>query len=102
MNILFDTNVILDVMLDWAPFCEPASSLLSLVEKGDIKGSICATTVTTIHYLAAKGVGQIHAQKQIKNLIAIFSFTLFKCMLLKKSIKSFIILVNVGHHDEVD
>ena len=34
MNILFDTNVILDVLFDREPFSEPASQLLSLVERG--------------------------------------------------------------------
>jgi predicted nucleic acid-binding protein len=72
MNILFDTNVILDVMLDRTPFSEPASQLLSLVEQGEISGIICATTVTTIHYLSTKILGKNESQNQIKNLITLF------------------------------
>ena len=72
MNILFDTNVILDVMLDRPPFSEPASQLLSLVEWGEISGIICATTVTTIHYLATKILGKKESQKKIKDLITLF------------------------------
>ena len=72
MNILFDTNVILDVMLDRTPFSETASQLLSLVEQGEISGIICATTVTTIHYLSTKILGKNESQNQIKNLITLF------------------------------
>ncbi len=72
MNILFDTNVILDVMLDREPFSEPASQLLTLVERGEIAGIICATTVTTIHYLSTKVLGKNKSQSQIKDLITLF------------------------------
>lgn len=72
MNILFDTNIVLDVMLDRQPFSEPASLLLSLVERGEISGLICATTVTTIHYLATKILGKKDSQNKIKDLITLF------------------------------
>jgi predicted nucleic acid-binding protein len=75
MNVLFDTNVILDVMLDRTPFSESASQLFSIVEQGHIKGYICATTVTTIHYLASKVLGNVNARHHIKNLIALFDIT---------------------------
>jgi predicted nucleic acid-binding protein len=51
MRVLFDTNVILDVLLERRPFSESASKLLSRVEKGEITGLVCATTITTIYYL---------------------------------------------------
>ncbi len=72
MKILFDTNVVLDVMLDRKPFSEPASQLMSLVEKGKISGLLCATTITTIHYLSIKVMGQIKAQNKIKDLMILF------------------------------
>ena len=88
MNVLFDTNVILDVMLDRAPFSEPASLLLSLVEQGDIKGFICATTITTIHYLATKNSGQSHARNQIKNLITLFDIAPVNRPVIENALKS--------------
>ena len=57
MKILFDTNVILDLLLDRAPFSQAAGKLLSAVELGEVGGCVCATTMTTIHYLATKVVG---------------------------------------------
>ncbi|MDY0088726.1 MAG: PIN domain-containing protein, partial [Coriobacteriia bacterium] len=52
--MLFDTNVVLDVLLDREPHAEVAARLLSLVDQGRLDGMVCATTVTTIHYLASK------------------------------------------------
>ncbi len=72
MIILLDTNVVLDVLLDRDPFSAPASQLMSLVEKGEVVGFLCATTVTTIHYLATKVMGSTKAQNQIKNLLNLF------------------------------
>ena len=72
MKILFDTNVILDVLLDREPFADDAALLMSLVEKSEITGFICATTVTTIQYLASKALGQKNASRHIKTLLALF------------------------------
>ena len=54
MKILFDTNIVLDVLLDREPFSDLALKLVSNVEKKEIKGYLGATTVTTIYYLASK------------------------------------------------
>ncbi|WP_028573484.1 PIN domain-containing protein [Desulfonatronum lacustre] len=72
MNVLFDTNVILDVLLDREPFADDAALLLAMVERSEIKGSICATTVTTIHYLAAKVLGTQAAMGHVRSLLALF------------------------------
>ncbi len=88
MNILFDTNVILDVMLDRAPFSEPASQLLSLVERGEIFGIICATTVTTIHYLSTKVLVKNKSQTQIKELITLFEIGAVNRTVIEDALKS--------------
>ena len=88
MIILFDTNVILDVMFDRTPFSEPASQLLSLVEQGQISGMICATTVTTIHYLATKALGKEESQNRIEDLIKLFGIASVNRSVIEDSIKS--------------
>ena len=88
MIILFDTNVILDVMLDRAPFSDPASQLLSLVERGEISGIICATTVTTIHYLSSKVLGKNKSQSQIKDLITLFEIASVNRTVIEDALKS--------------
>jgi len=72
MKILFDTNVILDVLLDREPFVNDAALLMSMVEKSEIIGFICATTVTTIHYLATKALDHQAASRHIQTLLSLF------------------------------
>jgi len=72
VNVLFDTNVILDVLLEREPFIDAASKLFALVDNGRIKGSICATTVTTIFYITAKDFGQRRARDQVHGLLGLF------------------------------
>ena len=75
MKILFDTNVILDVMLLRDPFYKAAALLLSEVEREKVEGFVCSTTVTTIHYLVEKAKGRKAALFQIRNLLKIFQIS---------------------------
>jgi len=72
VRVLFDTNVVLDVLLDREPHAEDATRLLSLVDQGGSDGVVCATTVTTIHYLAARAVGHTEASRHVADLLALF------------------------------
>jgi len=54
MQVLFDTNVLLDAVLAREPFLADAAFLLEAVETGQIVGVISATTVTDIHYLVGR------------------------------------------------
>jgi len=69
--VLFDTDVILDLLLDREPFAEAATQIFSKVEKGSITGYVCATTITTIHYLATKASGIGKAKKSIQKLLSL-------------------------------
>jgi predicted nucleic acid-binding protein len=71
MIVLFDTDVILDLLLDREPFAEAATQIFTKVEKGSITGYVCATTVTTIHYLATKAAGIGKAKKSIHKLLSL-------------------------------
>ena len=72
MKIFFDTNVILDVLLDREPFVRDALYLLARVERSEVTGCICATTVTTIYYLVRKVLGTKEATRHIKTLLSLF------------------------------
>ena len=69
MKILFDTNVVLDLLLDREPFADTAARLFSRVDEGDLSGFISATTVTTVHYLARRTVGDRRARREIGKLM---------------------------------
>jgi predicted nucleic acid-binding protein len=72
VKVLFDTNVVLDHLLEREPHADNAERLLSLVDAGKVDGVICSTTATTIHYLASKAVGRSAAMDYIRKLLAIF------------------------------
>lgn len=72
MRVLFDTNVILDVLLDREPFARDAGLLVASVERGGLDGLLCATTITTIHYLANKSLGARRTRTLVKGLLSLF------------------------------
>ncbi len=72
MRVLFDTNVVLDVLLDRAPFAEVGANLFSRVERGNLNGFVGATTVTTVHYLSSKVVGAARAHDVVERLLSLF------------------------------
>ena len=72
MNVLFDTNIILDVLQNRQPHAQAATQLVARVERKQIKGYVCATTITTIFYLASKAIGADTAKKQIKLMLELF------------------------------
>ena len=71
MRVLIDTNVILDVWLAREPFWRDSAKLLGKVEEKEINGVICPTTVTTLHYLGKKVLGDQKARKLINSLLEI-------------------------------
>lgn len=72
MKVLFDTNVILDHLLNRKPFSRIAGELIGMVENGAVIGVLGATTITTIYYLCAKEQGVKKAQKITEMLLSMF------------------------------
>ena len=73
MRILFDTNIIIDVVCKREPWAAQSIELLSLADKGDIEGILCATTITTMHYLLSSKLGREIAQREIKRFLNVFT-----------------------------
>lgn len=72
MRVLVDTNVVLDVLLDRQAFVSDATLIFDLVERSIITGLLCATTITTLAYLAGKTAGKQQASRQIRQLLSLF------------------------------
>ena len=72
MRALFDTNVVLDVLLDRHPHSPASSQLVGLVEVGALEGCLGATTMTTLHYLVGKALGRTAADQAVRDLLVIF------------------------------
>ena len=71
MNVLLDTDVLLDVLLDREPFSQPASEVLAMTERGPLRGFVAASSVTTLYYLCAKAHGSDAARQQVQLLLSI-------------------------------
>lgn len=71
-KILFDTNVILDVLLDRQPHVEASSTAWAAIETGRATGMLAAHAVTTIHYLVRKERGSILAKRTITAILRVF------------------------------
>jgi predicted nucleic acid-binding protein len=72
MNVLVDTNIVLDVLLDQAPFADPAAALWAKAQSGELKASLVATTMTTIYYITRKSLGAEAALRAVADLLRVF------------------------------
>ena len=72
MKVLLDTNVVLDVLLAREPFVLHAREIMALVEQKEVQGYICATSVTTIHYLMQRSADKTQADSLIVTLLELF------------------------------
>ena len=88
MKILFDTNVVLDVLLKRQPFYSDASKLFAKVELGELNAYLGATTLTTIHYLATKVLGKAQARKEIDKLLLLFDVAPVNRSVLANAVRS--------------
>ena len=71
MKLLLDTNVLLDVLLGREPHVGASAAVLSAVESGTLTALVGATSITTIHYLAAKVVGARRARRHVETVLSL-------------------------------
>jgi len=72
LRVIVDTNVVLDVLLARAPFVKSASRVFALVEQSKIEASLCATTVTTVHYLLTQSLSRDEGRRALRGLLELF------------------------------
>jgi len=63
---------VLDVLLDRRPFVEPAARLFALIERSKIEASVCATTLTTVHYLLTQSLSREEGRRALQGLLELF------------------------------
>lgn len=73
MNVLIDTNVILDDILNRAPNAESARKISRLVTDELVNGYLTANSLTDIFYIVSKSRDEAIARKTIKNLLLAFT-----------------------------
>lgn len=88
MKILFDTHIILDVLLNRANFVDLSATLVSLVESKELEGYLCATTITTLDYLITKALNRDKAKNEIQKLLNIFQISSVNSEVINLSVTS--------------
>jgi predicted nucleic acid-binding protein len=68
-KVLFDLNIILDVLQERKEFHDFSARLLALAEIGRIQGWLAAHSITTLFYLIAKDKTPEHARVTITSLM---------------------------------
>lgn len=71
MRVLLDTNVLLDVWLAREPYWRDSANLLAKAETKEIEGWVCPTTITTLHYLGRKVLGEKKTRELLRQLIKV-------------------------------
>jgi len=73
MNVLIDTNVVLDAMLSRSPFAEAAQKLFIMAAEEEINGYVTASSITDIYYLLNRHLhDNERCRQEIFKLIKIF------------------------------
>jgi predicted nucleic acid-binding protein len=62
MRILLDTDVVLDYLLDRAPFAAAASDIWQASEQGKLENFVSAITPINVFYIARKRKGETVAR----------------------------------------
>lgn len=69
MKVIYDLNVLLDVMQRREPFYEASAAALSKSLEGECEGVIPGHAVTTLHYLLTRYVDKQRADESVDFLI---------------------------------
>jgi predicted nucleic acid-binding protein len=88
LKVLFDTNIILDILLNRAKFVDLSANLVSMAENKEIQGYLCATTITTIDYLVSKKHDRNRANIEIQKLLNIHNISQVNRQVLDLAINS--------------
>lgn len=88
MKVLIDTNVILDVWLAREPFWRDSASLIGNIEKKEIEGIVAPTTITTLHDLGKKVLGEDKARQLLERLLEICKVGSISSKTFKQALKS--------------
>jgi predicted nucleic acid-binding protein len=86
-RVLFDTNVVLDVLLDREPHAEASAAVWAAVETGAAEGLLAAHAVTTVHYLAGKELGAAKARRTVSAILTVFGIAAVDKAVLEEALQ---------------
>lgn len=71
-RLFFDTNVLLDHLLDREPFADDAAELWSMAERREVVGCIAALSFNFVYYIVRHQADERAARRAIKGLRDVF------------------------------
>jgi len=88
MRLLVDTNVILDVWLGRKPFLAASALILEAIFTGRATGLFCSSSVTDLHYICRRELGESAVRKRLTVLIDHLELTPVLSGRVRKAIRS--------------
>lgn len=67
-SVYIDSDIILDLLARREPFYEPAASLFSMIERGEIKGYVSPLIFANLFYILRKSTSNARAADTLKKL----------------------------------
>jgi predicted nucleic acid-binding protein len=86
-RVLFDVNVVLDVLLDRRPHADASAAAWAAVEAGTAEGLLAAHAITTIHYLLRKEIGATRAKRIVAAILKVFSIAAVQGAVLQEALQ---------------
>jgi predicted nucleic acid-binding protein len=88
MRILFDTNVVLDVVLERKPFSVPAGQLFDAADRKMLTGLLTPTTLTTTAYFVEKEKSSRVAFQTVERLTGRFDVAMVGRSVVSDALKT--------------
>ena len=108
MRILLDTNVVLDVLLKREPHWIASANVFAQVETSVHVGLLCATTITTLHYLLGKELTPANSNRAINTLMSLFEIAAVNRNIIESALAGKMpdfedaVLAHAGHRAAAD
>lgn len=108
MRVMYDVNILLDVLLQRDPFHVTAAKLWAAAEQSQVHGFLCSSSVTTVYYLIAQHMQPLVARQTIRRLLQIFDLAPVDRLVLQSALQSQVvdfedaILCESAYHAGVD
>lgn len=87
MKVLFDTNIILDVIIHREPHYEKSAEMLELCRLGLLEGMICSLSYATIAYIIGKAMSQDDVYNCLEKLMSLCKISVVDVNVIKDAIK---------------
>jgi predicted nucleic acid-binding protein len=87
-RLFFDTNVLLDHLLDRQPFADDAAELWSMAERREIVGCISALSFNFVYYIVRHHAKERAARRAIRGLRHVFEIVEVDAQIIHQAIDS--------------